>query len=321
MDIANPTVSVIVPNYNHAKFLRQRIDSILDQTYQDFELIILDDFSTDDSKKIINDYSSCKKVSHIVYNESNTGSPFLQWNKGFSLAKGKYIWIAESDDYSDAAFLQKMLLVIEEEDNCNVAFCCSHLVDEDGHILPLDWDRNRESKGAVNKFEGKSFVKARMLLDNSIYNAGMALFRRSALEKVDKQYMNFLYCGDWYFWYNICINGTVIRYCDKLNYFRQHTEKVTPRAEAEGIKFMEGKYVFNDIMKTLDFTPLQRKSAIGKFMKRIIDFKLFKNKYIKKNVLKDTKKYFNSSYSYIFIYEIDKLFNFSALDLKKNNFL
>ena len=73
-----PNVSVIVPNYNHEQYLQQRIESIVNQTYQDFELILLDDFSTDNSRDILNLYRNHPKVSKIVFNEKNSGSPFKQ---------------------------------------------------------------------------------------------------------------------------------------------------------------------------------------------------------------------------------------------------
>lgn len=77
-----PTVSVIVPNYCHAPYLEQRIESILQQTFQDFELILLDDCSTDGSREILERYRNHPKVSGIFYNERNSGSPFKQWKKG-----------------------------------------------------------------------------------------------------------------------------------------------------------------------------------------------------------------------------------------------
>ena len=68
-----PLVSVIVPNYNHARFLKERMETILGQTYQNFEVIILDDKSTDESKDVIERYRGNAKVSAIVYNEENSG--------------------------------------------------------------------------------------------------------------------------------------------------------------------------------------------------------------------------------------------------------
>ena len=102
----SPLVSVIIPSYNHEKFLKERIDSVLNQTFQDFELIILDDLSPDNSREIIESYRAHPKVSQIIYNEKNSGSTFFQWNKAvLSLAKGEFIWIAESDDVADPKFL------------------------------------------------------------------------------------------------------------------------------------------------------------------------------------------------------------------------
>lgn len=101
-------VSVIIPNYCHARFLNQRIDSVLNQTYSDYEVIILDDCSTDNSREIIESYRNHPKISHIVYNEKNSGSTFIQWEKGFELARGEYIWIAESDDVAPIYLSRRM---------------------------------------------------------------------------------------------------------------------------------------------------------------------------------------------------------------------
>src|SRR6266576_4746622 len=95
-----PNVSVVVPNYNHARFLRQRIDSVLGQTYQDFEVILLDDCSTDQSRSIIGEYQNDPRV-RVELNKRNSGSTFKQWNKGVWLVRGEYVWIVESDDDAD----------------------------------------------------------------------------------------------------------------------------------------------------------------------------------------------------------------------------
>lgn len=91
----HPLVSIIIPNYNHAKYLDERIESCINQTFQDFEIIILDDCSPDNSKEVIEKYRNHPKVTNIIYNTTNSGSTFIQWNKGFEPAKGKYIWIGE----------------------------------------------------------------------------------------------------------------------------------------------------------------------------------------------------------------------------------
>jgi len=119
-----PKVSVIVPNYNHAKYLRRRVESILAQTYQDFELILLDDCSTDGSREILREYAGDPRV-RLDFNEKNSGTPFKQWNKGVGMARGKYVWIAESDDYAEPAFLERMTAMLEEHEDVAFAFCRS----------------------------------------------------------------------------------------------------------------------------------------------------------------------------------------------------
>lgn len=311
-------VSVILPNYNHAKFLNKRIDSILCQNYKNFELIILDDCSTDNSCEIINSYKTSEYISHIVFNTENSGSTFYQWQKGFTLAKGEYIWIAESDDYSDLNFLSKMVSFLEKNNKCQIAFCDSYLVDENGLLLQKDWNRPIENNAQYAQYDGYHFLKKYMLFDNTIYNAGMALFRKSALINLDDGYMNFKFCGDWYFWNKICIQGAVIHFGEKLNYFRQHSCKVTPRAERKGLKFIEGKYILRDLITKLSLTSIQQKVIIGRYLVRVRKYKLYENKNMMKYVYKDVKKFFHASILYIFMYEIDKSLNLTSLNLGKN---
>ena len=101
-----PLVSIIVPNFNHAAFLAQRLESIYNQTFSSFEVILLDDASTDNSIEILNLYKNHPKTAHFIINTINSGSPFKQWQKGVELAKGELIWIAESDDYAAINFLE-----------------------------------------------------------------------------------------------------------------------------------------------------------------------------------------------------------------------
>ena len=133
MNQSSPLVSIIVPNYNHERYLVQRLESIFNQTFQDFEVILLDDCSTDDSVIMLQRYATHPKVTHFVVNEQNTGSPFKQWKKDIDLARGKYIWIAEGDDWAESTFLEILLPLIKQED-VGIAFCNSNWVGERGAI-------------------------------------------------------------------------------------------------------------------------------------------------------------------------------------------
>jgi glycosyltransferase involved in cell wall biosynthesis len=117
-----PKLTVIVPNYNHERFLAKRLESILNQTFQDFELILLDDCSTDNSRLILSQSVRDHRV-RIEFNDVNSGSTFKQWNKGVQLAQGKYIWIAESDDYADVHLLERLVPLLDNDPKAAFAYC------------------------------------------------------------------------------------------------------------------------------------------------------------------------------------------------------
>ncbi|MBK6904809.1 MAG: glycosyltransferase family 2 protein [Saprospirales bacterium] len=167
-----PTISVIVPNFNHGSFLHQRIQGILNQTYQDFELILMDDRSTDESREILETYRNHPKTAHLVFNETNSGSPFLQWEKGMQLAKGRYIWIAESDDWCEPSFLETLVPWLEADPEVRIAYCQSLCLDEQGKIK---WVSSIPGWSRYSK--GRSLLRRFMLKGNSIFNASMAVFQ------------------------------------------------------------------------------------------------------------------------------------------------
>ena len=92
-----------MPNYNHARFLPERLKSIVDQKYGSSELIILDDCSTDNSRDVIRAFAeSYSGDCRVVFNKVNSKNVFKQWQKGLELATGELIWICESDDTCEA---------------------------------------------------------------------------------------------------------------------------------------------------------------------------------------------------------------------------
>lgn len=230
-------VSVIIPSYNHEKYLQHRIDSVLNQSYQNFELIILDDKSKDDSKKVIEAYRDHRKVSHIIYNEINSGTTFKQWKKGIELAKGEYIWIAESDDYADDTFLEKAMSLIENN-NSVLCFSQSYVIDEHDAII-----RKKEEVLKSNSCDVNFFLTDLLLYGNVVYNASMVVFRKDAIDKsIWDELSRLKYCGDWLFWANLAMNGigTVSEVKEYLNYFRNHSSNVSNKAEVNGLTFLEG---------------------------------------------------------------------------------
>lgn len=236
-------VSVIVPNYNYARYLPSRIASILNQTFTDFELILLDDASTDDSARILEDYKDNSHVTHIVINENNTGSPFQQWMKGILLAQGKYIWIAEADDLAEPSFLETCVHLAESYEDTSICYVGSLLMDENGHIQARrdinHWGKRARKEYAY--FKGPAFAEYNLYWKNYTVNASGILFKREyAIRLVHSEFLRMRYCGDWLFWFQMAMSGGVIEVYKNLNYFRQHSQKVTLRSHQSGQGIAEG---------------------------------------------------------------------------------
>ena len=269
-----PLVSVIVPNYNHAPYLRQRLDSIFNQTFQDFEVIILDDCSTDNSKEVIEEYRNRSQVSHIVYNKVNSGSPFKQWAKGFDLAQGEYIWIAESDDWAELDFLEKLTTGIATNNNIVVAFSAKYLVYPNSTTIKSSYNSNKVENGI-------NFIHDKMIDDNSIYNASCAIFKKSTLSQISTDYQKYHGCGDWLFWIELCRHGNVFYCATPLSYFRQHGENTTSKNIANGRDLLEYWSIFQ---------KLKSWGYVTFFLKMIVSLRYYDYAQIgyKKNIRKET---------------------------------
>ncbi len=262
-------VSIIIPNYCHAPYLTERIESVLHQSYDDYEVILLDDCSTDGSREVIERYRSHPRVSHIVYNEQNSGSTFRQWQRGFALASGEYIWIAESDDFAAPEFLSECLAALEEHPRCMVAYTDS--LDVDFHSEIIDRRYRHEPRRLYDYHDGLRFVRREMLTHNVIYNASMAVFRRSALPASDA-YTRYRYCGDWLFWAQIALTGEVAHIRRPHNFFRQHSAKVSPDAERQGLRFSEGLEVVRRLFAEANVPFLRRAAVAGSLFRKMERF-------------------------------------------------
>jgi len=259
-----PKVSVIIPNFNHAPYLTQRIESILAQTYQDYEILFLDDCSTDDSKKIIDQYTNHPKVSHIIYNKENSGSTFKQWKKGVELSSGKYIWIAESDDWCEPTLLEVLVEGIEKDHDCVISYCQSYCLNNDYKI------RFQSSHPSLSEIvDGNIYIQDYLSVPVSIFNASMALWKKDKFQFVPEELTSFRFCGDWYFWIQLCKHGKVHISGKLLNYFRKHDNDVSGRAYKSGLNFIEELKVINMLYSE---GLISEKKHYKAYKKKFIDF-------------------------------------------------
>lgn len=274
----NPLVSVIIPNYNHARYLEQRLDSVFNQTYLNFEVIILDDCSTDNSLDVINRYTDNPHLAQIVLNKTNSGSVFKQWEKGFGLAKGEYVWIAESDDYCELNFMETLMKELISHPKAVVAFSNYVKCDEENNIL------SQSKEWGDRCYNGKRFVRKRMVRFCEIHNASGAIFKKSVLESVSKEYQSYQSTGDYQFWSEVAAIGDVVRVHKNLTYWRQSLQSVTGTKLSKGITAKEDRRVYEYIQNhhRLSFYELYMAYAAHISGYRIAHFD---NEQIRKDIL------------------------------------
>lgn len=224
-----PAVTVIIPNYNHASFLKERIDSVLAQSFTDFEVIILDDASTDNSREIIEPYRNSPFVKEILYNNFNTGLPYSQWQKALASADGKWIWIAESDDKADPSFLEKIMQLQQLYPDAALLYCDSRMIIENSTTPPVLYsaiknkELNTDKWSKTYKAEGVNEIKEALQWKCTINNVSAALFRKDVLAETMPAVKNYRYHGDWVLYLHLALKYKIAYTPEVLNTYREHS--------------------------------------------------------------------------------------------------
>lgn len=229
-------ISVIVPNYNYAQYLPERLSSIIKQTYPVFEIIFLDDCSTDKSVSVARKILESAGIDYrVVINEQNSGSVFRQWKKGVELATGTHIWIAEADDSCDADFLTEVTNGFRTP-GVVISYCESQQMDGAGNILSknyLDYVRDVDTTHWLMPFtrEGREEISNSLCVKNTIPNVSAVLFKKNNIESVLEIYMDLIcsyrIAGDWLVYTLVLENGKIAFSTASLNKHRRHNRSVT----------------------------------------------------------------------------------------------
>lgn len=257
-----PKFSVIVPNYNHAPYLRRRLETIFAQTEKDLEVIVLDDASTDESLKVLEELSNEFSFS-LVTNQHNTGSPSRQWGRGVELATGEYIWIAESDDYADPHLLAELSGALEAHPSAGLACCDCHYVDTEGRKIPFEWPKDlpEGARWRSNYFNsGKAECRDFLTRYNSIPNASGVLFRASSLRGVGLEEIDLRLCGDWLTYARVLMSSDIVYVAKALNYHRWHLGTLRNRVLFTAKVQKEKLFILDTLARELKLPSKLRRS-------------------------------------------------------------
>ena len=230
-----PRVSVIVPNFNYAGYIEQRLESIRRQTLPFYELIILDDASTDDSLHRIEQWlARTGTEARLVVNPVNSGNAFAQWRQGVALATGDYVWIAEADDLSDPDFLATVFPPLQAKETV-LSYCESRQIDAQGHIVAANYHDYLapvapRSWQAAYTVDGRDEIRSVLAVLNTIPNVSAVLFRRAALAEVFARHFEeitgFRKAGDWVVYLRTLAHGRIAFSPRPANRHRRHDGSV-----------------------------------------------------------------------------------------------
>ncbi|MBF0409574.1 MAG: glycosyltransferase [Candidatus Riflebacteria bacterium] len=262
--IPDKEISVIIPNYNHAPYLKQRIDSVLNQSFTDFELIILDDFSSDGSREIISLYKEKFPWIQVVFCEKHSGSPYIQWNKGIRLSSGKYIWIAESDDIAETSFLYETYSLLSQNSDFGFVHTESKKIDENGTIICNRFHGNSNDGRWLNNIlnSGKEEIASYLYLSNTVNNASSVLFRKDKMLKAGLADEKMKFAGDWLLYTKILFHADYAYISQPLNSIRFHVNSTHWKYFKDFSYIKEVFRVYRFCGDNISFSLLQRLKMI-----------------------------------------------------------
>lgn len=257
-------VTVVVPNYNYANYLEERITSIFQQTYPIAELLILDDHSSDNSMEVIRTlverYANTGVDIRVLRNEKNSGRVFQQWKQGFAQASGEYIWIAEADDDCSPLFLEKLMEGFEDE-RVVLAYAQSKRINEDRTLSEdyRDWTR-MISENRWNQsyhMDGITEIEEALSITNTIPNVSAVVFKAFDASCMDAIAERFTLSGDWYLYIQRLLQGDIYYCCEPLNYFRKHSGSVSTDIKKD-LELKEMMSIHQEIAQQLALDEKQR---------------------------------------------------------------
>ena len=208
----NPKITVLMPVYNGEKYLAEAIESILNQTYKDFDFLIINDGSTDNSVKIIESYNDPR--IRLVKNKKNFGIVY-SLNKGIDLAKGEYIARMDVDDVSLPERLEKQVAFVNYNPNIAVIGSYFNLIDKKGYYIgKIKWPIG---------FENNLFY---VLIGNNPVGHPGVMYRKKVVEEIGSYHGKYAPAEDFDLWLRIYLNGY---HCENIPEFltdyRVHSEQ------------------------------------------------------------------------------------------------
>ncbi len=257
--VRTPLITILVPSYNHSKFIIERIESIYNQTYKNFEVFVIDDCSQDSS------VSELKKIQKLydfklIVNDVNSGSPFSSWESILDMSNGEYVWICESDDVAESNFLRNAVLSFNQNPSAVLFYSHSKIIDSDGSVIGDTrkyfhdvfksdrWDASFVSDGKYELEQFQIYGQTVPNMSSAVIN--FDVFKDSYTKFIKKLKLT----GDWYFIAAVMTYGKVIFSNQFLSNFREHpiTSRVRVKSAQSQAEFIITKIKMFELLRKND---------------------------------------------------------------------
>lgn len=236
-------ISVIIPVYNVEKYLKECINSVLSQTYENYEIILVDDGSTDSSVKICDEYA--EGYQHITVIHKENSGPSKTRNVGLEAAKGEYIYFLDSDDYLVAEAFEKLIKTVTAEDADVVFFDAESFADyEDGFDV---------KQGYLRKYRYKTDIGYNVLTAlnaNKDFHCSIPLlFMKKKVLAENNLFINEnIYCSeDMLFTYQLFCVAQRVAQCPEVLYHRRYRKSSIVTSKKTGRHYLSCKAVYEEI--------------------------------------------------------------------------
>ncbi len=214
-------ISVCIPTYNGARFLRQAINSVLEQTFPPFELIIVDDASADDSFEIASSYQD-QRIK-CFQNPERLGL-VGNWNRCIELASGEYLYIFHQDDVMQPGNLEKKINRLDADQKISFVFSDILTIDESGDVLGGHW--NPGLKGIDRNFRGPEFFEY-LLERGNFVPCQAVMLRAKVIQQAGRFDKRLRYTPDYEMWLRLSLTGDVFYVDEPLVMLRRHIHQET----------------------------------------------------------------------------------------------
>ena len=220
-----PKVSVCIPTYNAAVFLPAAIDSVLAQEFTDFELVVSDDASDDETPSICGDYTDPRfRATRADRRLGQSGN----WNRCLELAGGEYVILLHADDQLRSGYLERAVAMLDANEDIGLVHCSVQHVDERDRPLAM------QQLFSDDRVDRADETLRKLLLDGCVISPAGVTVRRTVYEDVGSFTDRIVWGVDWHMWIRIALRYPIAYLSEPLAAYRDHAQSGTAAVMATG---------------------------------------------------------------------------------------